>query len=430
MLGLTLGIGILNLGLGFLLGVYLGYGPPGLRFFGHRVKSPVLLPLPPASMEGAIEQATARQAEQKAAQSPPIETPASVPAPSPVSTPPATTIDETRVESCLLQLNVAMARSESQATDVDIRLRDCQGQYEEATVRQCLATFQAGCQEYLQEHTQLVERFHTRASELGKLQSLRQEIEAVNAELASQVQTTLGSLEKLNLQADPRAAAERLLEEIDQLRATRHKLRDEHEAAYVFLTREEGRLLETASELQQDPLTGMNNRIGLEVQLAKWWAEGRPQTESLAIATIDLDHFASLNAEQGVAVGDHILVQVGRWVVEKAGEPSLVARLGQRFVAVLAGRDQTTLGSKVEQARQSLARASFVHNNQTITVTASGALTVASPTDTPVSILERLEQTLTAAKAAGRNRLFVDGEHGPKMLEADGLEVPAQTVAV
>jgi diguanylate cyclase (GGDEF)-like protein len=381
-------------------------------------------------VEGAIEQATARQAEQKAAQSPAAETPASEAASSPASPPLSTKVDEERIESCLLQLNAAMARSESKATEIDIRLRDCQGPYEAASVGECLASFQASCREYMQEHTQLFERFRTRASELGKLQPLKQEIEGANAELATQVQTTLDSLEKLDPQADPRVAAERLLEEIDQLRGTRHRLRDEHEAAYVSLARAEGRLLETASELQHDPLTGMNNRIGLEVQLAKWWAEGKLQTETLAIATIDLDHFASLNAEQGATVGDHILVQVGQWVTEKAGEQSVVARLGQRFVAVLAGRDLTTLGPTVESARQALARSSFVHNNQTISVTASGALTVALPADTPVSLLERLEQTLTAAKASGRNRLFVDGEQGPKILEGNEVEVSGQTVSV
>lgn len=448
MLWLTLGIGILNLGLGFLLGVYLGYGPPGLRFFGHAAAPSAIVPTPPESMEGAFEQVTARQAEQKVAQAQAPEEPptpatpaaaaaaaAAPPPASPAATVPVTPItdwklDEGLVESSVLQFNQTMARSDALATDIDTRLRACRGQYDEATVRECLARLKTCCQESLQDHKQLTERFHARIGEMGNLQTSGQEIETANAELTTQIQTISDSLEKLDLQSDVRAAAERLLEEIDQLRGTWHRLRDDHETVYVALARQEGRLVAIAPQLRQDPLTGLANRIGLETTLAKWWADDWPKTRPLSLVTLDLDHFASLNAEHGASVSDHILIQIGQWMAEMAGSNSVVARIGQRFVAAVAGVDVAALGPKVESLRQSLASTTFAHEDQTMALTATAALAAPAETDTPVSVLEKLDRTLTTAREAGRNRSFVDGEQGAKALTPPEETPSPRTVPV
>lgn len=429
-LWLTLGISVLNLGLGFLVGVYLGYGPAGAGFFGHGTASSLVIPAPPESMEGAIQQAAARQAERKAAQSP--LPPAEPTTPSAAPLPPTAEgkLDSRPVENSVLEFNLSMADSETLATALDTRLRGCHGQYDETTVRECIAALKTGCQEHLQTHKQLLERFQARASEMADFQALAKEIETGNAELVSQMQTTLCSLEKLDSQADLRSAGERLLEEIDQLRGTRHMLRDEHETAYLSLARQHGRSFEIDAQLQRDPLTGLANRIGLETRLAQWWADGRAQSQPVSVATVDLDHFASVNAEQGVAVGDHILIQIGQWIAEMAGGESIVARVGQRFFTAMAGIDLATLGPKVELLRQSLSQTMFTHDGQILTITATAALATVAPDDTPTSILERLGLTLATARETGRNRSFADGEQGAKMVESSDLGVQPRSVAV
>jgi len=438
-LWLTLGIGLLNLALGFVLGVYMGYGPPTLRYFGQGAGDPVAVPTPPASMEGAIQQAAARQAELNAAVATPPEAglptlapPSPVPPEAPAQPEPTwdLKLDDRLVESSVLHFNVAMARSEAQTAKLDTRLRGCRGQYDEGTVRECLASLKTDCQEFLQEHKQLLERFHTRAGELGDLQSLGQEIETANAELATQVQTTLEALDKIDIPSDLRTAGERLLEEIDQLRSTRHRLRDEQETAYLSLARQEGRLLEVDPQLQHDPLTKLSNRIGIETTLTRWWAEGRQQSQPFSAATIDLDHFASLNAEHGVEVGDRILVQLGQWVAEMAGADSLVARTGQRFLVAVPGNDLAALGPKVETLRQSIGQTTFVHDGQTMAVAATAALVAATPSDTPTAILEKLDRSLAAAKESGRNQSVVEGEQGPSVLKLPDLAVQTRTVTL
>jgi diguanylate cyclase (GGDEF)-like protein len=330
----------------------------------------------------------------------------------------------------MLQFNQAMARSDALAIEIDTRLRARRGQYDEATVSQSLARLKTCCQESLQEHKQLIERFHARIGEMGDLQTLAQEIETANAELVIQIQATLDNLEKLNLQPDLLAAAERLLEDIDQLRGTWHRLRDEHETAYVALARQEDRLTTIDSQLQQDPLAGLANRIGLETTLARWWADDWPKTRPVSLVALDLDHFATLNAEQGADVCDRILIQIGQWVAEMAGRNSIVARIGQRFVAAVAGVDLGALTAKVESLRQAIARTTFAREEQTMALTATAALAAPAETDTPVSILEKLDRTLATAREAGRNRSFVDDEQGVKAITPSEEFPPLRTVLV
>ena len=85
-----------------------------------------------------------------------------------------------------------------------------------------------------------------------------------------------------------------------------------------------------------DGLTGLSNRTHMEERLANLMADSRRYGDLMAMAYVDLDEFKPINDRHGHAVGDAVLVEVGRRLREEVREQDIVARLGgDEFVVVL-----------------------------------------------------------------------------------------------
>jgi diguanylate cyclase (GGDEF)-like protein len=77
-----------------------------------------------------------------------------------------------------------------------------------------------------------------------------------------------------------------------------------------------------------DPLTGLPNRRLFLSQLEGAAARTTRSVESTAIVYLDLDGFKEINDRFGHAIGDEVLVEVGRRLAAGARAGDLVARLG------------------------------------------------------------------------------------------------------
>ncbi len=127
-------------------------------------------------------------------------------------------------------------------------------------------------------------------------------------------------------------------------------------SASVLVVQREGRRREAQLEAQglellesslRDPLTGLANRRGLDVLLERAIARfnanaaGKGGADLLVICLIDLDDFKPINDRFGHAVGDQLLVEVGRRLCQclRTLGPSLAADLGgERLAARLKPR--------------------------------------------------------------------------------------------
>jgi diguanylate cyclase (GGDEF)-like protein len=108
------------------------------------------------------------------------------------------------------------------------------------------------------------------------------------------------------------------------------------------------------SMAQTDALTGLPNRRGLQLALARDLADCRPE-QALGVFMLDLDGFKPVNDSLGHDVGDALLVQVGQRLRGLVRGGDTVARLGgDEFVVLATGlrgeADAVVLGHKLLQA--------------------------------------------------------------------------------
>ena len=238
--------------------------------------------------------------------------------------------------------------------------------------------------------------------------------------------------------------------------------------ASVLVVQREGRRREAQLEQQgldllesslRDPLTGLANRRGLDLllerEIARFNANRGSTSEAdlLVICLIDLDEFKPINDRYGHAVGDKLLVEVGRRLCQGlrtmapdlaadmsldpapgpgAGHPpsrgtgrlalagdrgvDQVARLGgDEFVCILAGC--ATVGQAERLAQrilQSLGQP-FALERHSLTVGASLGIAYGDGSQAPsaLALLQAADHAMYRAKAQGKNRVQFEHLHNP-----------------
>jgi len=87
-----------------------------------------------------------------------------------------------------------------------------------------------------------------------------------------------------------------------------------------------------------DTLTGLANRLSLNLRLEQLLAQTRRSGGKAAVLFIDLDHFKKINDTHGHATGDLLLVAVAQRLQELLREVDTIARLGgDEFIVVTDG---------------------------------------------------------------------------------------------
>jgi diguanylate cyclase (GGDEF)-like protein/PAS domain S-box-containing protein len=159
---------------------------------------------------------------------------------------------------------------------------------------------------------------------------------------------------------------------------------------------------ELRAEAETDPLTRLANRRALDLELERRVLRWERLGEPFSLLFADIDRFKSVNDELGHETGDQVLRVVGDTLAAAGRRDDFTARLGGEEFVVVVGATSTA-GVAAERRRALVARARVPGHRRRITVSV-GAATVRQG-DTVESILQRADQLMYAAKAAGRNRV-------------------------
>ena len=104
--------------------------------------------------------------------------------------------------------------------------------------------------------------------------------------------------------------------------------------------RQQSANLMTFTEIRTDPLTGVNNRRGLDDSLGSQLALMNRYGTRFSVAMFDIDHFKQINDVQGHLYGDQMLGQLARMIDESVRETDVVARYGgEEFLVIMPETD-------------------------------------------------------------------------------------------
>jgi diguanylate cyclase (GGDEF)-like protein len=161
-------------------------------------------------------------------------------------------------------------------------------------------------------------------------------------------------------------------------------------------------LIDTA---RTDALTGLPNRRAWDEELPRDLVRARGAGQPLCLALFDLDHFKRFNDEYGHQAGDRLLRQVAAEWLARVRETDLLARYGgEEFGLVLRGAGREEAEAAVERLRAAMPEPH----------TCSAGLAAWDGRESVEALVDRADQALYAAKAAGRDALMVASSTGER----------------
>lgn len=157
-----------------------------------------------------------------------------------------------------------------------------------------------------------------------------------------------------------------------------------------------------------DPLTGLFNRNALEQRLAELHGQPCDPADGLSHAFLlcDLDHFKRVNDQLGHAAGDAVLQDVAYTMraALRAGD-SIYRVGGEEILVILPGAGREDALEIAERLRVAVRERRPVG----VAVSISVGVAVAEPTAVDTDdLLARADAALYAAKASGRDVVYVD----------------------
>jgi diguanylate cyclase (GGDEF)-like protein len=157
----------------------------------------------------------------------------------------------------------------------------------------------------------------------------------------------------------------------------------------------------------QDRLTGIGNRAALENALKREFKLARRANEPLSLLIADLDLFKRVNDTAGHSTGDLLLKKAASAIQATLRQTDQVFRYGgEEFVAILGGtqnKDALLIGERI---RCAIAAINLPSKGGPVRPTISVGVSTLRESDSKEELVERADEALYRAKAAGRNQVI------------------------
>lgn len=177
-------------------------------------------------------------------------------------------------------------------------------------------------------------------------------------------------------------------------------------SAHISLALENNRLYEISV---MDGLTNVYNRRYLEQRLSEEVAYSKRYSKPLTICLTDIDFFKRLNDSYGHQAGDFVLKKVSALLSQALREYDVVARYGgEEFAVILPSTPKTKGASIAERLRTLVESAEFNYREKLIRTSISvGVACFPEDGDSAESLIAAADKALYAAKARGRNQVYL-----------------------
>lgn len=156
---------------------------------------------------------------------------------------------------------------------------------------------------------------------------------------------------------------------------------------------------------ETDALTGLLNRNGLGNSFAFDVERALRYGRSLSVIMLDIDHFKAINDDFGHLIGDKVLADLGRLLMQATRNVDTVCRWGGEEFVVICHETPLEQAEQLAERLLQQAREHAFASQRPLTLSAGVAHVQAG--DVPDTLVARADAALYQAKNSGRNRVCV-----------------------
>ena len=198
-------------------------------------------------------------------------------------------------------------------------------------------------------------------------------------------------------------------DDVSELHRTNEALRDANSALHQAQQEVQRQNAELERLATRDPLTGCLNRRSFHAALEALLVEAQSRGQPLSCVMIDIDHFKNVNDTHGHQIGDRVIQEVAKTLVDCARSTDLVCRYGgEEFCLILHGTPLAVALEFAESVRRRIEGECgvAVREVQGLRVTASlGLDTLSRNTASALKLIDHADQAMYRAKKGGRNQV-------------------------
>jgi diguanylate cyclase (GGDEF)-like protein len=153
-----------------------------------------------------------------------------------------------------------------------------------------------------------------------------------------------------------------------------------------------------------DSLTNTLNRHTFHSSMENALKSFTRYKTKVSLFIFDLDFFKRINDKHGHQIGDDVLIKVSQVIQQRLRDSDLLFRYGGEEFAILLIHTNQQEALLLAQEIRALVEAQDYNIGQTVTI--SGGVSEAQPTDVVSSWIERCDKALYEAKESGRNNIM------------------------
>jgi diguanylate cyclase len=224
-----------------------------------------------------------------------------------------------------------------------------------------------------------------------------------------ELRVSMGSVDSLaSMLDDPEVST--LLNTVLSITSSMHATVDASHSELVR-TREaidqlRGEMQQSREWMQQDPLTGMQNRRGMEIALGRELARARRSGSALSVAMLDIDHFKKLNDTYGHPAGDCALVHLCDIAKSILRESDIMVRYGgDDFLLVLPETDRNGTLLVIDRLKVVVQKTPLIYEGSRIALSFSAGVAQLQAGENPAALVLRADRAMLQAKSAGRDTI-------------------------
>jgi len=156
--------------------------------------------------------------------------------------------------------------------------------------------------------------------------------------------------------------------------------------------------------LYYDALTGISNRLHLEVQMEKLLLENYHKKNRFAVVFIDLDYFKHINDTLGHDIGDELLQKVANSIGKVLNPSDIFARIGgDEFVIIYKNIDSENLTEKIDKVMGVICNPWKIKGYELSISASIGVACYPDDGKSMVDLMKNADIAMYKSKSSGRN---------------------------
>jgi diguanylate cyclase len=217
--------------------------------------------------------------------------------------------------------------------------------------------------------------------------------------------SSVSSAEDLTLRVDT------MRSDVDRMNKSMSTLNARLEASHRTVASLQNALKLAREEASLDALTGILNRRGFDLELARHCRESSDTATSLCLVMVDIDHFKKVNDTYGHPFGDKVIRAVGQAISQLTQRKDVAARYGgEEFALLLPDTSAIEAREVADRIRRAISRGQIKGSGTESVgnITISAGVAEFARGEDPTSLTARADRALYASKQAGRNQVTID----------------------